>query len=145
MVNKCGVVNCRGNYNRVEKCRLFKFPTDSIERQAWIRAVPPRVNFEINPDTYHICEKHWKEGYASKGKGKKKRPVFPPTEFDVKQSCLPTNQPAPRTTNAEDRQLALWKEKDNVAGFSSFHPEEALKKKYHHLSLRGHKIGCFVY
>ena len=93
MVNKCGVVNCKGNYNKENKCRLFKLPADSLERQRWIEAIPPRENFVINPETFRICGHHWIEGYASKGTGTKARPVDPPTEFDVLKSCLPTPNP----------------------------------------------------
>lgn len=130
MVNKCGVVNCKGNYNKANKCRLFKLPADSLERQRWIEAIPPREHFVINPETYRICERHWREGYAAKGIGTKARPVDPPTEFDVLKSCLPTPKPPPRTTNAEDRQLAFWRENDTIKDFSSFRPETELRKKY---------------
>ena len=29
MPNKCGVVNCKGNYNAANKCRLFKVPNSA--------------------------------------------------------------------------------------------------------------------
>lgn len=131
MVNKCGVVSCNGNYNEENKCRLFKLPADTLERQRWIEAIPPRQDFVINPETYRICERHWKSGYAVKGSGKKARPVEPPTEFNVKKSCFPTPKPPPRKTNAEDRQLAFWRERDSIKAFSSFKPESELKNKYH--------------
>ena len=129
MVNKCGVVNCKGNYNEENKCRVFKLPVDSLERQRWIQAIPPRKDFVTNPETFRICERHWREGFAAKGKGTKSRPVDPPTEFDVLKSCLPTPQHPPRTTNAEDRQLAFWREKDTIKNLSSFKPESELTKK----------------
>ena len=33
MVNKCGAVNCRGNYDKEAKCRLFTLPPDTLEQQ----------------------------------------------------------------------------------------------------------------
>ena len=36
MPNKCGIVNCKGNYNPENKCRIFKLPKDGIEQQKWL-------------------------------------------------------------------------------------------------------------
>ena len=36
MVYKCNVVNCKGNYNEENKCRVFRLPKDEAERQTWI-------------------------------------------------------------------------------------------------------------
>ena len=44
MVNKCGVVNCRGNYDAENKVRLFRLPQlpDEEKQKHWIAALPPR-------------------------------------------------------------------------------------------------------
>ena len=39
---KCNVVNCKGNYNEENKCRVFRLPKDEVERQTWINKLPPR-------------------------------------------------------------------------------------------------------
>ena len=60
MPNKCGVVNCCGNYNKDNKCRVFRLPKDSHERQQWLDVLPRLDSFVINPEKFFICEKHWK-------------------------------------------------------------------------------------
>ena len=49
MPNKCGVLNCKGNYNAANKCRLFKVPREDSEKKKWLDVLPPRKNFVINP------------------------------------------------------------------------------------------------
>ena len=59
MPNKCGVVNCKGNYNESNKCRVFKLPKDEKEREKWLNVLPPRENFVVEPSKFFICERHW--------------------------------------------------------------------------------------
>ena len=56
MPNKCGVVNCKGNYNELNKCCVFKLPNDEVEKQKWINVLPPRKNFIMEPSKF-LCEK----------------------------------------------------------------------------------------
>ena len=49
MPNKCGVLNCKGNYNAANKFRPFKVPREDSEKQKWLDVLPPRKNFVINP------------------------------------------------------------------------------------------------
>jgi len=60
MPNKCGIVNCRGNYDLLSKCRVFKLPIFDPERQKWLAVIPPRKDFDIaNAKSFFVCEKHW--------------------------------------------------------------------------------------
>ena len=60
MPNKCGVGNCNGNYNKENKCTVFKLPKDEIETQAWLNLLPlQNSSSKINPATLFICERHW--------------------------------------------------------------------------------------
>ena len=59
MPNKCGIVNCRGNYDPFSKCRVFKLPSDDPERQKRLAMIPPRKDFDIaNAKSFFVCEKH---------------------------------------------------------------------------------------
>ena len=49
MPNKCGVVNCKGNYNEANKCRVFKIPKDELERQKWLAVLPHGENLVLDP------------------------------------------------------------------------------------------------
>ena len=112
---------------------MFKLPKNEIERQKWIAVIPPRVDFKINPETYLICERHWKPGYSSvKIPGGLTRPNIPPTEFNVPQSCTPSKKYNPRkkTVNIEERQTAHLKKKDGLQDIDRFAPEKILKKLY---------------
>ena len=59
MSNKCGLVNCKGNYS-AEKNKVFKIPRKDEEKQLVICSVPHAVkNFDVNADKHYICENHW--------------------------------------------------------------------------------------
>ena len=135
MVNKCGIVGCNGNYNKNNKCRVFKLPTDAAERQTWINVLPPRKDFVIDPDKFFICERHWSEGYeVHTFPGGRTRPKHPPSVFpQIPKSCMPTPKAQPRSTdvtNVEARQLEHLRKVDGIETFASFNPEKTLRKTY---------------
>ena len=133
MVKKCNIVNCNGNYNAQNKCRVFKLPRDEAERQTWTNVIPSRSNYEIDPKTFIICERHWNAGYPTvKIPGGSTRPSIPPSVFNVPRSCLPTEKPPPRPprNDIEDRQVAHQNRKDRLKKLSTFSPDKSLKKKY---------------
>ena len=104
MPNKCGVVNCKGNYNESQKCRVFRLPKDVHERQKWLdldldlSVLPPREDFVLDPSNFFVCEKHWPaDTQMEKIPGGSTRPAIPPSIFtSVPVFCLPTLKPAPR-------------------------------------------------
>ncbi|KAF2364041.1 Zinc finger C2CH-type [Trinorchestia longiramus] len=105
MPNKCGVVNCRGNYNKENKRRVFRLPKEQSERQKWLDVLPPRENFVVNPDKFFIYEIHWAaDTLLIKLRGGSMRPGIPPSIFNVPASCLPSLKPAPRPAKVEDQQ-----------------------------------------
>ena len=60
MPNKCGIVNCRGNYDLLSKLGIFKLPRLDPEGQRWLAVIPPRKDFNVaNAKSFFICEKHW--------------------------------------------------------------------------------------
>ncbi|KAL8597399.1 hypothetical protein ACOMHN_022308 [Nucella lapillus] len=130
MVNKCGVVNCKGNYNDINKCRVFKIPKNEEERKKWLNVLPPRENFSIDPDKFFVCEKHWPADHETVKIPGGTRPANPPSIFDVPASCLPTPKPSPRRSIQEDRQLEYFLKKDKIPSMEHFHPEKELKEKY---------------
>lgn len=131
MPNKCGVVNCNGNYNDSNKCRVFKLPKDELEKQKWLNVLPPRENFVIDPSKFFICERHWPtETQMITIPGGHTRPRLPPSIFNVPRSCMPTPQPAPRKPKIEDQQLNFFLKKDTITSFSTFSPDKELLKKY---------------
>lgn len=131
MPNKCGVVNCNGNYNNLNKCRVFKLPRDPAEQEQWISCIPHRENFTIQPDKFFICERHWPPNLAfTVAPGGQTRPSVPPSLFNVPPSCLPSEKPKPRTTNKKDAQLEYFLQKDIIKDFKDFKPEKELAKKY---------------
>ena len=134
MPNRCRVVNCNGNYNDSNKCRVFRLPKDEVERQRWIDVLPPRKNFVINPSTFFICEKHWpKNASMVTLPGGHTKPVDPPSIFDVPASCLPTPKAKPRQPKVEDKQLDHFLQKDKITSFANFSPDKQLLKKYKNL------------
>lgn len=145
MPNKCGVVKCTGNYNKENKCRVFRLPKDQLERQKWLDVLPPRENFTIDPEKFFICEKHWDPNPPLiKLPGASTRPAIPPSIFNVPVSCLPTPKPAPRPPKVEDKQLKYFWQKDTITSFDDFKPEKDLHKLYQNLiiSKSGDRLVC---
>lgn len=54
MPNKCGIVNCKGNYNDANKYSVFKVPKDESERKKWLDVLPPRENFVLDPAKFFL-------------------------------------------------------------------------------------------
>jgi hypothetical protein len=135
MPKKCGVVRCSGNYNKENKCRVFRLPKDTLERQKWINVLPPRENFELDPEKFVICERHWPaDAPMIKVPGGSTRPSTPPSVFEnVPASCLPTPKPSPRPPKKEDKQLEYFLQKDTITSFDSFKPDRDLLHKYQNL------------
>ena len=131
MPNKCGRVNCKGNYNDANKCRVFKVPREELEQKKWLDVLPRCKNFVLDPAKFFICEKHWPSNPPmTKLPGGSTRPAVPPSIFNVPSSCLPTPHPPPRSTNQEDQQLKYFLKKDMITSLSEFFPDKELQKKY---------------
>ena len=131
MVNKCGVVNCRGNYDASSKCRVFRLPKQTEESKTWLDVLPPRENYDLDPLKFFICEKHWPVNTPMmKIPGGSTRPVEPPSIFDVPPSCLPSQKFKPRPPKDENRHLNNFNAKDKIISFDKFLPEKEIRKKY---------------
>ena len=136
MPNKCCIVNCHGNYNKKNSCRVFRQPNDNYERQKWINKLPEYKNYKINLKNFFICERHWDvdaDLTSVKLPGGSTRPGVPSTIFNVPMSCLPTTKPLPRPPKIEDRQLEYFLKKDTINSFTDFQQEEKLKKLYNNV------------
>ncbi|KAF2354490.1 PiggyBac transposable element-derived protein [Trinorchestia longiramus] len=134
MPNKCGIENCRGNYNKENRRRVFRLPKDQYDRQKWLDAIPPRENFVIDPDKFFICEIHWgADPPWIKLPGGFMRPGIPPSIFNVPASCQSSPKPAPPPATVEDQQLTCFLQKDEITSFDAFKPESNLQKQYKNL------------
>lgn len=60
MPKKCCVPGCTSNYNSTsEFISVFKFPSEDIEREKWIRNIPRK---DWNPSSSAVvCKKHFEE------------------------------------------------------------------------------------
>ena len=149
MPNKCGVVNCKGNYDETNKCRVFRLPRDELEKQKWLSVLPPCAGFVVDPTKFFICQKHWpSDTEIVKIPGGHTRPVNPPSVFNVPASCLSSPRPPPRQPKTEDQQLKYFLKKDKITSLHEFTPENDLHKKYKDLNLiisrSQDKLVCMV-
>ena len=88
MPKKCGMMNCKGNYNISFKSRGFRLPKDELECQKWLSVLPTREGFTLDLAKFFICERQWlayKTVVAVRGG--RIRPLEPPS--------IPTPTPAP--------------------------------------------------
>ncbi|KAF2348352.1 hypothetical protein FHG87_020892 [Trinorchestia longiramus] len=132
--NPSGVVNCRGNYNKENRRRVFRLPKEQSERPKWLDVLPHRENFLINPDKFFICEIHWgADPPLIKLHGCSVRPGIPPSIFNVPASCLTSPKPAPCPAKVEDQQLRYFLQKDKITSFDAFKHEQNLQKQYKNL------------
>ncbi|KAF2353369.1 Zinc finger C2CH-type [Trinorchestia longiramus] len=130
MPNKCGVENCRGNYNKENRRRVFRRPKEQFERQKWLDVIPSRENFVVNPDKSFICEIHWGADLPLiKLCGGSMRPGIPRSIFNVPVSCLPSPKPAPRPVKVEDQQMRYFLRMDKITSSDAFKPERNLQKQ----------------
>ena len=132
MPNKCGIVNCRGNYDALSKCREFKLPSVNPERQLWLAKIPPRKHFDIaNAKSFFVCEKHWPPNLAMKKlPGGTTRPALAPSIFDVPASCLPTPPTPPCPAKQVDKELEIFMARDRINFFTDFPPDKKIRKDY---------------
>ena len=144
MPNKCGIVNCRGNYDLLSKRRIFKLPRLDPERQRWLAVIPPRKNFNVaNAKSFFICEKHWPQNPPMKKlPGGTTRPAVAPSIFDVPASCLPTPQIPPRPAKQVDKQLDVFMARDRIKSFSEFLPDKKLHKEYNNVVITRRSDRC---
>ncbi|KAF2366014.1 Zinc finger C2CH-type [Trinorchestia longiramus] len=134
MPNKCGILNCRGNYNKENRRHVFRLPKEQSERQKWLDVLPPRENFVVNPDKFFICEIHWSaDPPLIKLRGGSMRPGIPPSIFNVPASCLPSPKLTPHPAKVEDQQLRYFLQKDKITSFDTFKPEHNRQKQYKNL------------
>ena len=75
MPKKC----CVTNYNKQNKEKVFRLPTEKEEYHRWINAIP-RNNIPDIADTV-VCERHFPSGSPSVSKFGHKRPRDPPSVF----------------------------------------------------------------
>ena len=144
MPNKCGIVNCRGNYDLLSKCRVFKLPILDPERQKWLAVIPPCKDFDIaNAKSFFVCEKHWPQNPPMKKlPGGTTRPAVAPTIFDVPASCLPTPQIPPRPAKQVDKQLEVFMARDKIKSFSDFVPDKKIQKDYDNVLITRRSDRC---
>lgn len=144
MPNKCGIVNCRGNYDDLTKSRVFKLPKDDPERQKWLAVIPPREDLDVSQaKSFFVCEKHWPENPPLKKlPGGTTRPAVAPSIFDVPASCLPTARPPPRPAKQEDRQLEMFMARDRIKSFSDFVPDKRIQKDYDNVVISRSSDRC---
>ncbi|KAF2359249.1 hypothetical protein FHG87_009997 [Trinorchestia longiramus] len=113
MPNRCGVVNCRDNYNKKNRRRVFRLPKEQFERQKWL---------DWGADPLLI-----------KLRGGSMRSGIPLSIFNVPASCLPSPKPAPRSPKVEDQQLRYFLQKDKITSYDAFKIELNLQKQYKNL------------
>ena len=134
--DRCGILNCNGNNNKFNKCRVFSLPREE-EKQMRLDVLSVRRNFSIDPRKYFICERHWPSKYPEVTlPGASIRPFLPPSVFNVPPSCLPTPKVPPRKRKDEGRLLNHFKSKDTISSFDTFAPEKELKKKYDNMLIQ---------
>ncbi|KAF2351392.1 Zinc finger C2CH-type [Trinorchestia longiramus] len=126
---ECGVVNCRGNYNKENRCRVYCLPKEQSERQKWLDVIPPRKNFVVDPDKFFICEIHWgADPPLIKLHGGSMRFEIRPSIFNVPAPCVSSPKPAPRPAKVENQQLRYFLQKDKITSFDAFKPDRNLQK-----------------
>ncbi|XP_076811672.1 uncharacterized protein LOC143458706 [Clavelina lepadiformis] len=126
MPKKCNVYGCRGNYREEPYSKVVSFPTDEVERNRWINAMPNERSSLLQLKQIYACANHFDCEWISVKGGK--RPSQPPSIFPgVLKSCLKQVSSAPRTrprtASAEaraEKERFRTEGPDKIADFSSF-------------------------
>ena len=118
MVFKCSIVNCDGNYNKTQSCRVYRLPQDKIEKQIWINAIPSFQEGKVKVENFRVCERHWPENTPMiKVRSGMTRPSTLPNILNVPRSCLPTPKPQPRKPKKEFALQSALDQKDKIKSF----------------------------
>ena len=134
MGRKCVAGNCKSGYKSQQKrngskpkISVFKFPSKSAEKQAWIDALP---NILTSSPTKHVgvCELHWPKGYVTVTvQGGKKQPRDHPSVFDTPASFHRQTTPSVnrdvqrRAVDSEcraERKRQILAEKDKIVDWA---------------------------
>ena len=145
MPNKCGIVNCRGNYyDPLSKRRVIKFANLDPERQKWLAVIPPRKDFDVaNAKSFFICKNHWLQNLPIKKLlGRTTRPAVAPSIFDAPASCLPNPQPSLRPAEQVDKQLKIFMARDRIKSFSDFVADKKIHKDYDNVVINRSSDRC---
>ena len=95
MGGKFCVTYCNGNYNFLDKVRVFRLSNekDPQKREHWFSIIP-RKNIPATATTV-VCEQHQSESFQTLIYYGKERPKVSPSLFDfVKPSMMLTRTPA---------------------------------------------------
>ena len=59
MPKKCNVYGCRGNYRGKPYTKVVSFPTDEVERNRWIEAMPNERSSLLQLKQIYACARHF--------------------------------------------------------------------------------------
>jgi len=133
MPKRCAVFGCRSNYRGEPYTLVVRSPTDEVEYDRWIKAMPNTGRSIIGRRELFVCAKHFDcEWVVCRGG---RRPVAPPSVFHgIPKSCLKQTQPKKRTTSLtssharQQHDAKRRKMDDNMNNFDSF--VDQLPKRY---------------
>ena len=114
------MVNCRGNYKGSDSISVYRVPRHwPGGADDYLKLAPKRGDRSWSDfKTVFVCEKHWPNSHTLSER---------PSIFAVPSSLLPSPSPSARSTNAQDRQLDFFMERDAIHSFHDFYPEKFLK------------------
>ena len=137
MPNKCGVVNCKGNYDPSQKCRVFRLPKDTHEQQKWLNVLPLRDGFVIDLSKFFICEKHCPADTQTVAiPGGSTRPVSPTSILMCLRLVYHRQSQHLAMSTVEDLLNYLkYFLYDKILSFATFRPDNELQKTYKKLLL----------
>ena len=137
MLKKCNIVGCRGYYKNEPYIKNVQFPTDEVEQNRWIDAMPNERSSLLKLKEIYARANYFNYNWTKVGSGK--RPSGPPSMFlGVPQSCLkqiPSVQIVSAEARTENEQLRA-ETMDIIGSFSSFC--DAIMKRFS----RHHHIIC---
>ena len=59
MPKKCNVYGCRGNYRGEPYTKVVSFPTDEVDRNRWIEAMPNECSSLLQLKQIYACVCHF--------------------------------------------------------------------------------------
>ena len=124
MPKKCNLYWYRGNYRDEPFTKVVSFPTDEVERNHWIEAMPNERSSLLQLKQIYVCVRHFDCEWITVKGGKRPshpQPIFP----GVSKSCLQQVSSAPRITTVSAETRAENKRfrtevVDKIGDFSSF-------------------------
>ena len=123
MTKKCCIRECKGNYNKENRRKVFRLPNNETERKLWLSSIPKSTLKQL------FVKIIWSKNTTLMSRRRKLRPINPPSIFKVSASgekfaVSKTKRSLPSVRNILHDELPAFEEHDRFTIPSTIHEKK---------------------